>query len=174
MLRRNPVVTGTGLICAAGCGVDRVWKSIRTGQSGLGPLTLFSSPRYAGHLVGQVRDDVDALAGNVRGSRSDKLAWIAAREALAAAGLESGLGKINPARTGVMLGATVGGMLGTEQFLAGLLRDKKAPVRPAALSRMRGRGGFMRKKNGRARPVRNGFHRLFRRRDGHPGRGGTD
>jgi len=125
MLQRNPVITGCGIICAAGCGVAAVWKSLRENKSGLGPLTLFSSPRFANHLVGQVREDVDELAGGVRGSRSDKLAWIAAREALAAAGLEPGPGMINPARAGVMLGATVGGMLGTEKFLAALLREKK-------------------------------------------------
>ena len=90
MSRRAPVITGTGIICAAGCGVASVWDSVRANRSGLGPLTLFSSPRYANHLVGQVRENVDELAGNVRGSRSDKLAWIAAREALAAAGLEAG------------------------------------------------------------------------------------
>jgi 3-oxoacyl-(acyl-carrier-protein) synthase len=125
MSRRNPVITGSGIICAAGCGVAAVWESVRANRSGLGPLTLFSSPRYGNHLVGQVRDNVDKLAGNVRGSRSDKLSWIAAREALAAAGLESGSGKINPARAGVMLGATVGGMLGTEKLLARLLRENK-------------------------------------------------
>jgi 3-oxoacyl-(acyl-carrier-protein) synthase len=125
MFRRNPVITGSGIICAAGCGVSAVWESVRANRSGLGPLTLFSSPRYASHLVGQVRDNVDRLAGHARGSRSDKLSWIAAREAWAAAGLGSGPGKTDPSRTGVMIGATVGGMLGTEQFLAALLREKK-------------------------------------------------
>jgi 3-oxoacyl-[acyl-carrier-protein] synthase II len=125
MLRRNPVITGSGIISAAGCGVCSVWESVRANRSGLGPLTLFSSPRYASHLVGQIRDNVDRLAGPARGSRSDKLSWIAAREAWAAAGLGSGPGKTDPARTGVMIGATVGGMLGTEQFLAALLREKK-------------------------------------------------
>jgi len=125
MSRRAPVITGTGIICAAGCGVAAVWESIRANRSSLGPLTLFSSPRYASHLVGQVHEDVDKLAGNIRGSRSDKLSWIAAQEALAAAGLEAGFGKINPERVGVILGATVGGMLGTEKFLAALLRENK-------------------------------------------------
>ena len=108
MSRRAPVITGTGIICAAGCGVASVWDSVRANRSGLGPLTLFSSPRYANHLVGQVRENVDELAGNVRGSRSDKLAWIAAREALAAAGLEAGFGNIKSERVGMLLGATVG------------------------------------------------------------------
>ena len=125
MSPRNPVITGAGIVCAAGRGVAPVWESIRSNRSGLGPLTLFSSPRYANHLVGQVRDNVDALAGNVRGSRSDKLSWIAAREALAAAGLDSAPANTDPLRVGVMLGATVGGMLGTEKFLAALLRENK-------------------------------------------------
>jgi 3-oxoacyl-(acyl-carrier-protein) synthase len=125
MHRHHPVITGTGIISAAGCGVASVWESIRTSKTSLGLLTLFPSPRFRNYLVGQVRENVDGLAGSVRGSRSDKLVWIAAREALATAQLESGLGRIHPARVGVMIGATVGGMLGTETFLTTLLRENK-------------------------------------------------
>jgi 3-oxoacyl-(acyl-carrier-protein) synthase len=123
MSRRQPVITGTGIICAAGCGIREVWEAIRQGRSGLDPLTLFALPRYSNHLVGQVRGNVDALAGDVRGSRSDKLAWIAAQEALRRAGWVPGWGGLRPERLGVALGCTVGGMLGTEQFLARLLRE---------------------------------------------------
>jgi 3-oxoacyl-(acyl-carrier-protein) synthase len=153
MSRRAPVITGTGIICAAGCGVAAVWESVRANRSGLGPLTLFSSPRYANHLVGQVRDDVDELAGNVRGSRSDKLSWIAAHEALAAAGLESGFGKINSARLGVMLGATVGGMLGTEKFLTALLRENKHRFGPLRFHECAGAADLCAKKIGALGPV---------------------
>ncbi len=153
MSRRTPVITGTGIICAAGCGVAAVWESVRANRSGLGPLTLFPSTRYANHLVGQVREDVDELAGNVRGSRSDKLAWIAAREALAAAGLASGLGNINPARAGVMLGATVGGMLGTEGFLACLLRENKHRFGPLRFHECAGAADLCAKQTGALGPV---------------------
>ena len=153
MSRRAPVITGSGIICAAGCGVAAVWESVRANRSGLGPLTLFSSPRFANHLVGQVREDVDELAGNIRGSRPDKLAWIAAREALAAAGLESGLGIIDPARVGVMLGATVGGMLGTEQFLAALLREKNHRFGPLRFHECAGAADLCAKKIGALGPV---------------------
>jgi 3-oxoacyl-(acyl-carrier-protein) synthase len=153
MSRRRPVITGTGLICAAGCGLAPVWESLRANRSGLGPLTLFASPRFAAHPVGQVRADVDALAGNLRGSRSDKLAWIAAREALAAAGLGNGLGKIHPARTGVILGATVGGMLGTEQFLAALLRENKHRFGPLRFHECAGAADLCAAKMGACGPV---------------------
>jgi 3-oxoacyl-(acyl-carrier-protein) synthase len=150
---RSPVITGIGIICAAGCGVAAVWESVRTNRSGLGPLTLFSSQRYANHLVGQVRENVDELAGNVRGSRSDKLSWIAAREALATAGLTSGLGNINPARVGVMLGATVGGMLGTERFLTALLRERKHRFGPLRFHECAGAADLCAKQIGALGPV---------------------
>jgi 3-oxoacyl-(acyl-carrier-protein) synthase len=153
MSRRAPVITGSGIISAAGCGMAAVWESVRANRSGLRPLTLFSSPRYANHIVGQVRENVDELAGNVRGSRSDKLAWIAAREALAAAGLESGLGQINPARVSVMLGATVGGMLGTETFLTVLLRENKHRFGPLRFHECAGAADLCAKKIGALGPV---------------------
>lgn len=121
MLRRHPVITGTGIICAGGQGLPAVWESVRANCSGLGPLTLFSSSRYPNHRVGEVRGNVDALAAGTRGSRSDKLAWIAAREAVAAAALDP----IDPGRTGVVLGTTVGGMAGTEEVLTALLRKDR-------------------------------------------------
>ena len=128
MLRATPVVTGVGILGAAGCGPGEVWEALRAGRDGLGPLTLFDSPRYGRVPVGQVRLDVDRLAGSVRGSRSDKLAWIAARQALHQAGLldPARLSAIPPARRGVMLGATVGGMAGSERFLDGLLHGRRS------------------------------------------------
>ena len=153
MSRRTPVITGTGIICAAGCGVASVWESVRDNRSGLGPLTLFPSPRFGNHLVGQVRDDVDTLAGKLRGSRSDKLAWIAAREALTTAGFASGLDEINPVRVGVMLGSTVGGMLGTEKVLAALLRENKHRFGPLRFHECASAADLCAKKIGALGPV---------------------
>ena len=90
----------------------------------MGPLTLFASTRYGAHPVGQVREDVDRLAKGIRGSRSDKLGWLASREALEQAGVDPDT-KIAPERRGVLLGSTVGGMLGTEQFMTRLLREQR-------------------------------------------------
>jgi 3-oxoacyl-(acyl-carrier-protein) synthase len=131
MQHRHPVViTGLGVITAAGCGVPAVWDALRAGRSGLGPLTLFASPRHDRHQVGQVRADVDALAGSMRGSRSDKLAWIATREAVKRAGLEPGLRSVSSGRVGVAFGSTVAGMLGTEEVLRRLLRENRQRFGP--------------------------------------------
>jgi len=130
MSSRHPVVTGLGVISAAGCGVPEVWEALRSGRSGLGPLTLFASPRHDRHLVGQVRADVTALAGKVRGSRSDKLAWIATQEAVRQAGLGPRLGSVAPERVGLAFGSTVAGMLGTEKVLHQLLREDRQRFGP--------------------------------------------
>lgn len=122
MSERVPVVTGTGVICSVGCDSESVWQSLIRGNSGLAPLTLFHSARHGQAPVAEVVADVDQLCGSaIRGSRSDKLAYIAVRQALAAAGLEEAIGSFGN-RAGVVLGATVGGVRGTEQFLDSLLR----------------------------------------------------
>jgi 3-oxoacyl-(acyl-carrier-protein) synthase len=70
------------------------------------------------------------MAGNARGSRSDKLAWIATREALKQAGLEPGLRSVASGRVGVAFGSTVAGMLGTEEVLRRLLRENRQRFGP--------------------------------------------
>jgi len=130
MYSRRPVVTGLGIITASGCGVSAVWEALRTNRAGLGPLTLFASPRYGHHPVGQVRVDVDRLAGDARGSRSDNLAWIAAREAVTQSGLPVSDDGPGAERKGVLLGSTVAGMLGTEEVLGRLLRGRRGSFAP--------------------------------------------
>src|SRR5207253_2190366 len=82
---RSPVVTGLGIVAATGCGVGAIWNAIRAGATGLKPLTLFSSPRHGQTLAGEAQSDLTALGAPARGSRSDRLGWLAAREAIGAA-----------------------------------------------------------------------------------------
>lgn len=122
---RVPVVTGTGAICSVGCDSESVWLSLAGGNAGFRPLTLFHSSRYGQTPVAEVVADVNSLCGAaIRGSRSDKLAFLAVRQALADAGLEKTIGEFGN-RAGIVLGATVGGILGTEQFLDSLVHGNR-------------------------------------------------
>jgi len=124
---RFPVITGLGVIAAPGCGMDEIWPAIVAGQSGLKPLTLFQSPRYGQIPVGEVTRDLAKLGAPLHGSRSDKLAWLAARDALRSANLDP---KAFAERTGVLLGSSVGGTYDTERFLTALIKEKKMRARP--------------------------------------------
>ena len=104
--------------------MHEVWDALRAGRTGLGPLTLFRSPRHGRHLVGQVRVDVDRWAGDVRGSRSDKLAWVAAQAAIRQSGLAVPVSGSSAHRTSVLLGSSVAGMLGTEGVVSRLLLSR--------------------------------------------------
>jgi 3-oxoacyl-(acyl-carrier-protein) synthase len=124
---RFPIITGLGIVTAAGWNLASVWNSITNGLCGLRPLSLFSSPRHGQHLAGEVQPDLGKLGAPVRGSRSDRLAWLAAREAMET----SGLNLADCAeRAGVILGCSVGGSFGSEQFLIGLIKHGRMRSRP--------------------------------------------
>ena len=127
MAAHSPVITGLGIVAAPGCGVGAVWNAIRAGASGLKPLSLFQSPRYGQVPAGEVQHDLSALGAPSRGSRSDQLGWLAAREAIGSSNIDlAGCAE----RAGVLLGCSVGGSFDSERFLATLIKRGKMRARP--------------------------------------------
>jgi 3-oxoacyl-(acyl-carrier-protein) synthase len=114
-------------VAAPGYGIDQTWKAIAANVSGLKPLSLFTSPRYGQLLVGEVQQDLTTLGAPLRGSRTDRLGWLAVREALESAGLR---GQGNAERTGLSLGTSVGGSFDSERFLTALIKEGKIRARP--------------------------------------------
>ncbi|MCX7805863.1 MAG: beta-ketoacyl-[acyl-carrier-protein] synthase family protein [Planctomycetota bacterium] len=137
-------VTGMGIVTAAGIGKAAVWRAVGEGVSGLRPLSLFPSERCRGVPVGEVREDLPSLGAPPRASRGDQMAFLAGCEALEEAGLtgpRTAAGRGGPGRAegsgaaaggvewpggrdriGIILGATVGGMLDSEEFATRLAR----------------------------------------------------
>ena len=124
---RFPVITGMGIIAAPGFGMQEVWRAIEKGESGLRPLSLFKSPRYGQVLVGEVRHGLGELGAPKRGSRSDCLGWLAARQAIGSSKVDL---RTCADRAGVLLGTSVGGSFDSERFLTTLIKQKKMRVRP--------------------------------------------
>jgi 3-oxoacyl-[acyl-carrier-protein] synthase I len=124
---RYPVITGVGIIAAPGCHVDEIWQAIASNSSGLKPLSLFPSSRYGPVPVGEIQRDLRALGAPVRGSRSDRLGWLAARDAVRSASINF---QPHADRAGVVLGCSVGGSYDSERFLITLMRHRKMRSRP--------------------------------------------
>ncbi len=116
------VVTGMGVVSAAGWTLDDTWQAIAEGRSGLRALSLFPSERCGRLPVGEVVGEPAAHSGLAGGSRSDHLALWAAGQAWADAGLEAA--GIAPDRGAVVLGALTGGMVFTEELLVRLHRGE--------------------------------------------------
>ena len=120
-MKKEVVITGVGLISAAGTSAGETWQALKEGKSGLSPFSLFPSPRYAGVPAGQLPVDLSPLSGLKKASRPDHLAVIAARQAFKES--FSGAALPAPEKAGVILGACVGGMADSELYLQRLLLE---------------------------------------------------
>ncbi len=129
---RRVVVTGLGAVTPVGLTAPATWASFVTGTSGIGALTLFDASdldvRFAGEVKGFSADGA-ASAKELRYlERSTQFALVAAREAVADAGLE-----IEPPadRIGIVVGTGAGGVikiLEQERVLEARGPDRVSPM----------------------------------------------
>jgi 3-oxoacyl-[acyl-carrier-protein] synthase II len=135
-------VTGIGVVSPLGHGAARTMDRICAGDRAIDKIALFQLPGARADVAGEapgVRVADVAPGGEAEGwSRADAMSVLAAREALAEAG-------VDPGRTPVdlILGGTTAGMFETETPLAelsrGLLPGREAPhaIPPEAVAPLR-------------------------------------
>jgi 3-oxoacyl-[acyl-carrier-protein] synthase II len=108
-------ITGLGALSALGRDTAELTAGLRAGRDGIGPLTLFAhqgrcaTAAEATHVPDGPCDLPRATVRRL--SRPDRLAIAAASQAVAQAGLAAG----ERAAAAVLVGATTGGMLETEE-----------------------------------------------------------
>ena len=71
---RRVVVTGMGIVCPLGVGIEHVWKRLINGESGISALTSFDTTELTAKIAGQVP------AGNSAEGGLDLAEWIAVKE----------------------------------------------------------------------------------------------
>jgi len=109
-MRRRVVITGCGVVTAAGTELEPFWRNIMAGTCFIGPVRHFSCPGMDPLTGTEVElPEADASAENARGGRCGQLTLAAARRALDHAGLRAG----SPASEGA--GVVVGTTLGEER-----------------------------------------------------------
>jgi 3-oxoacyl-[acyl-carrier-protein] synthase II len=54
-LSRRVVVTGVGLLTPLGIGTEASWQAVRSGQSGIGPITQFDATAFSCRIAGEVK-----------------------------------------------------------------------------------------------------------------------
>lgn len=126
------VVTGIGIVSPLAIGANETMDRLLAGERAQRRVTLFDASAQRTALAAEVRGlSVEALAPAEQGaqwSRTDAMAVLAAREALAEA-------KLDPREHAIDLavGGTTGGMFETEDLLAEMVRD---PSRQEPMARM--------------------------------------
>src|SRR5512147_1075603 len=122
---RRIVVTGLGVITPLGTGVEKTWKAICAGESGIGRITRFDPTGYDAQIAGEVRDfDPAQFIEKKEIKKMDTFihyAVGAAQLAVEDAGL-----KVAPeeaTRVGVYIGSGIGG-LGSIEHYHDVLKEK--------------------------------------------------
>lgn len=110
-------VTGVGVICSIGRDQDEVWRSLVEARAGIGKLTRFPGETFPTDIAAEVQGE---LPKTKRLSRTDLLAIVAAREALAQAG------DVPRDRAVVSTGTSTGGLLeGEDYFVRRIARGRR-------------------------------------------------
>lgn len=115
------VVTGVGMVSAAGRGADAAWATLRNGDSALSAIELFDPAPYNLEVAGEAK----AVAREPGLDRAFQLLNIAADELLVNAGWSA---EQLDANTGVVLGTCQGAIEGA----SGIHRDYQSRPVPAA------------------------------------------
>jgi 3-oxoacyl-[acyl-carrier-protein] synthase II len=130
--QKRIAITGLGTINGAARTIPAFQEAILQGKSGIAPLDLFDVSQFPTRIGCQVKayDPADYFTQRqtTHLSRTDQLALIAAREAVA---MSAVTGCYDPYQVGVCVGGGVGGMLHAEEWLQGELSRK--PARPGLL-----------------------------------------
>jgi 3-oxoacyl-[acyl-carrier-protein] synthase II len=117
---RRVVVTGMGIACPLGLGVENVWKRLTAGESGLGAIQSFDVSQLTAKIAGQVpagpksegKLDLNEwipVKDLKKMDRFIQLALVAAEEAVEDAGWRPE-DEDARCRTGVMIGSGIGGL----------------------------------------------------------------
>src|SRR5690348_191435 len=137
-MSRRVVITGMGAISALGHNTRDVWTGMREGRSAIAPLQGFDDPTLRVRVAAQVRD-YDPLAHFDEKKlllldRVSQFALVAAREAMAQAGLEfreSGIGR----RTACVVGTGTGGEQTNDECSRRLYQEGNPRMHPLSIVR---------------------------------------
>ncbi|MDA8347886.1 MAG: beta-ketoacyl-ACP synthase II [Pseudomonadota bacterium] len=112
MSKRRVVVTGLGIISPVGSTVEKAWKAILAGQSGIGPVQRFDVSAFPVRFAGEVRDlDLEHYFDPKEVRRMDDFMHYgvaAGAQAVEDAGID--FNTLDVTRCGAVCGAGIGGL----------------------------------------------------------------
>lgn len=112
MSKRRVVVTGLGIVSPVGSDIATAWDNVKSGRSGIGPVTHFDAEKFATRIAGEVRDfDVGDYLEPKAARKSDPFihyGMAAGIQSIRDSGLE--ITEDNADRIGVAIAAGIGGI----------------------------------------------------------------
>lgn len=113
-MHERVVITGIGVMSPNGSNKREYWQSLKAGQSGIGPITLFPTEKLACKIAGEIKNltfDCIPVKERKRTPRIVPIAILATEEALKDSGMDSSmLGETQRQEIGVVIGTGAGGL----------------------------------------------------------------
>lgn len=113
-MHERVVITGIGVMSPNGSNKQDYWRSLKAGQSGIGPITLFPTEKLACKIAGEIKNltfDCIPIKERKRTPRIVPIAILATEEALKDSGMDSSmLGETQRQEIGVVIGTGAGGL----------------------------------------------------------------
>lgn len=113
-MHERVVITGIGVMSPNGSNKQEYWNSLKAGQSGIGPITLFPTEKLACKIAGEIKNltfDCIPAKERKRTPRIVPIAILATEEALKDSGMDSSiLGENQRQEIGVVIGTGAGGL----------------------------------------------------------------
>lgn len=140
MVRRRVAVTGLGVVSPLGCGVERNWRALMEGRSGIGPITRFPCEDFPTRIAGQVPDfQPEAFIEKKDRKKMDvfiQYALGAATMAMDSAGLR--IDDANASRVGCIVGVGIGGLESIEETHTSFMDSRLKRLSPFFIPKLIG------------------------------------
>ncbi len=131
-------VTGMGAITPVGNSVGEMWKNLREGRTGIGPITRFEADEYATKIAAEVKNFNASDYMEKRDARKmdafSQFSVAAAAQAIEDAGLRQG--DFDPYRVGIMMGVGIGGFETLESSYFALIEKGPGRVPPMTIPKL--------------------------------------
>lgn len=115
---RRVVVTGLGLVTPLGTGVAKSWRALCAGESGVGRISRFDPAGYPCQIAGEVRDfnPLDFMEKKDVKKMDTFIHYAVAASRMAVEDAKLVVSDANADRTGVYIGAGIGGLPAIEHY----------------------------------------------------------
>lgn len=131
-MKKRVVVTGLGVVSPVGTGVEKFWKALLSGTSGIKSITRFDASELTTRIAGEVKDfnphDYLEKKEARRMDRYTHFGIAAAKMALEDAAID--MEKVNKSRVGVLIGSGVGGIETVEEQARVLINKGPGRISP--------------------------------------------
>ena len=128
-MERRVVITGVGLVTPVGTGVEKAWKNLCDGKSGVGEITRFDTTQFQTKIAAEVKDlnPEDYLPPKEAKRTPPFIAYAVAAARMAVEDARFTIDGKNAHRVGVLTGCGLGGLQMMEDNIR--ILDEKGPRR---------------------------------------------